>query len=85
MTNSADPDLKKPTDWDLHCLQRQGISWFSKTRVKNPGKVSRFQMYIIFFLSYPENRIWHFMQTISCVDSLQEMPGCILGENKKIF
>ena len=38
MTNSADPDqlasLKKPTDLDLHCLQRQGISGFSMTRVK---------------------------------------------------
>ena len=29
MTNSADPD-QKPTDLDLHCLQRQG---FSRTRV----------------------------------------------------
>ena len=28
MANSADP-----TDLDLHCLQRQGISGFSKTRV----------------------------------------------------
>ena len=37
MTNSADPDQlasKKPTDLDLHCLQRQGISGFSRTRVK---------------------------------------------------
>ena len=25
--------LKKPTDLDLHCLQRQGISGFSRTRV----------------------------------------------------
>ena len=32
MTNSADPD-QKPTDLDLHCLQRQGISGFSRTRV----------------------------------------------------
>ena len=32
MTNSADPDL------DLHCLQRQGISGFSRTRVKLTGK-----------------------------------------------
>ena len=28
--------LKKPTDLDLHCLQRQGISGFSRTRVKIP-------------------------------------------------
>ena len=36
MTNSADlgqMDLQKPTDLDLHCLQRQGISRFSRTRV----------------------------------------------------
>ena len=26
--------LKKPTDLDLHCLQRQNISGFSRTRVK---------------------------------------------------
>ena len=26
--------LQKPTDLDLHCLHRQGISWFSRTRVK---------------------------------------------------
>ena len=33
MPNSADPD-QKPNDLDLHCLQRQGISGFSRTRVK---------------------------------------------------
>ena len=31
--NSADPD-QKPADLDLHCLQRQEISGFSRTRVK---------------------------------------------------
>ena len=38
MANSADPDQlassKKPTDLDLHGLQRQDISGFSRTRVK---------------------------------------------------
>ena len=37
MTNSADPDQltsKKPTDLDLHCLHRQGISGLSRTRDK---------------------------------------------------
>ena len=29
--------LKKPTDLDLHCLQRQGISVFSKTRINSDG------------------------------------------------
>ena len=36
MANSADPDQlasKKPTDLDLHCLQRQGISNIGRTRV----------------------------------------------------
>ena len=33
MANSADPD-QKPTDLDLHCLQKQDISGFSRTRVK---------------------------------------------------
>ena len=32
MTNSADPD-QLASDLDLHCLQRQGISGSSRTRV----------------------------------------------------
>ena len=31
--------MQKPTDLDLHCLQRQGISGFSRTRVKMPYKI----------------------------------------------
>ena len=37
MANSADPDqlaCSEATDLDLHCLQRQGTSEFSRTRVK---------------------------------------------------
>ena len=33
MANSVDPG-QKPTDLDLHCLQRQDISGFSRTRVR---------------------------------------------------
>ena len=33
MTNSVDPD-QLASDLDLHCLQRQDISGFSRTRVK---------------------------------------------------
>ena len=29
--------LQKPTDLDLYCLQRQGLSGFSRTRVKSWG------------------------------------------------
>ena len=40
MANSADPDqLAKPTDLDLHCLQRQGISGFSRTRIYKSSDV----------------------------------------------
>ena len=39
MANSAEPDqLASPTDLDLHCLQRQGISGFRRTRVKGEHK-----------------------------------------------
>ena len=34
MANSADPDQLASSDLDLHCLQRQDISGFSRTRVK---------------------------------------------------
>ena len=32
--------LQKPTDLDLHCLQRQGISGFSRIRVKKLYKLA---------------------------------------------
>ena len=39
MANSADPDqLASEADLDLHCLQRHGISGFSRTRVKTSNK-----------------------------------------------
>ena len=34
--------LQKPTDLDQHCLQRQGISGFSRTRVKVLSRTCRF-------------------------------------------
>ena len=42
MVNSADPDQlasSEATDLDLHCLQRQGISGFSRTRVKSTNSI----------------------------------------------
>ena len=36
MANSAEPD-QLASDLNLHCLQRQGISWFSRTMVKEPS------------------------------------------------
>ena len=44
MVNSADPDqLAKPTDLDLHCLQRQDISGFSRTRINVQEMDCRYQ------------------------------------------
>ena len=40
MANSADPE--KPTDLDLHYLQRQGISGFIRTRVYQANNITKF-------------------------------------------
>ena len=68
--------LQKPTDLDLHCLQRQDISGFSRTRVKMLsalGKIFGRGHIEIFFLIFPENRFRHFMQIVSNGDNLHEM------------
>ena len=46
--------LRKPTDLDLHCLQRQGISGFSRTRVKSKLQM-RLGSQIIVLLFLHEN------------------------------
>ena len=48
MANSADPDQLASSDLDLHCLQRQGISGFSRTRVNIFLLVVLFGFYITF-------------------------------------
>ena len=40
--------LQKPTDLDLHCLQRQGISGFSRTRVTHKSTFSEGNKYCVF-------------------------------------
>ena len=48
--------LQKPTDLDLHCLQRQGISGFSRTRVKSIFLAHIFQKSVkIFFQHWSYN------------------------------
>ena len=42
-----------------------------------------FEIYF-FFLFFPENKIWHFMQIASLGDNLLEMSKPIFRENKKI-
>ena len=39
--------LQKPTDLDLHCLQRQGISGLSRTRVKIFSNLLVFYFYML--------------------------------------
>ena len=49
MANSADPDqLASLADLNIHCLQMQGISGFSRTRVNihiSLGRFNRRQIY----------------------------------------
>ena len=35
---------------------------------------------MIFFLFFPENRIWHFMQIVSLGDNLHEMSNSVFWE-----
>ena len=53
--------LKKPSDLDLHCLQRQGISGFSRTRVKVVTTAT--DDILIFLLFFREHRSWYFIWT----------------------
>ena len=49
---------KKPTDLDLHCLQRQGISGLSRTRVKAllSGKIQKITNWWHFSYFSPRNK-----------------------------
>ena len=42
--------LLKPSDLDLHCLQRQGISGFSRTRVKSDKSLDNIGLGLIYVL-----------------------------------
>ena len=47
------------------------------------GKYFSRRHFEIFFLSFPENKIWHFMQTVSNGDNLHEISNPVFWENKK--
>ena len=52
MTNRADPDqlvLKKPTDLDLHCLLRQGMSCSARDELKSGHSPGRCGLKLFFF------------------------------------
>ena len=55
MENIADQDQlasEKPTDLDLHCLQKQGISGFSRTWVKDHGLLRLSAIILIILCGY---------------------------------
>ena len=55
--------LQKPTDLDLHCLQRQGISEFSRTRTESTNhNCSRQHPDFFYFLRV--NKTWLFMWNV---------------------
>ena len=56
---------QKPIDLDLHCLQRHGISWFSRTRIK--VVIITADDILNFFVFFRENKAWHFMWIICLV------------------
>ena len=60
--------LQKPTDLDLHCLKRQGISGFSRTRVKPhfyTVKLGFTGVYINFLISAQKHRLLVLVRTAS--------------------
>ena len=68
--------LWKPTDLELHCLQRQGISGFSRTRLNTlPSGLKIQQTHSeIFFLFFPRKWSW---------GSLHEMPNPIFWQKQE--
>ena len=61
--------LQKPTDLDLHCLQRQDISGFSRTRVK----LIWYQC-VVFMYRLPGKKA-EVMFTMNDAQVNQEVPG----------
>ena len=70
--------LQKPTDLDLHCLQRQGISGLSRTRVKSPFRNIFFSglhsetidrpvlsvLWLFYFLGCSRGYDWHWCMVL---------------------
>ena len=87
--------LQKPTDLDLHCLQRQGIFGLSKTRVKCLNMLEQYSLSSkgldkgvlqinMFFLFLSKNMLCY--SEVPQKDSINEYPQYIfLWRNKKIL
>ena len=77
--NSADPDQT--------ALER--VVWSGSTLFAIPLSILTFttlwafsadDKMMLFFLFFPENRIWHFMQIVSLGDNLHEMSNPVFWE-----
>ena len=74
MTNSADSDQLASTDLDLHCLQRQGISWFSRTRVKCQELITeQWSLYVCKTL-WKSNKTYRSRAKRGIIDTLRHFP-----------
>ena len=67
-------------------------SWIDNCKSFNGGDIKHFDILgkivsrrhiEIFFLFFPENRIWHFMQIVSIGDNLHEMSNSVSRKNNK--
>ena len=74
--------LQKPTDLDLHCLQRQGISGFSMTRVTVLSKVAA-ECSNKLILSFSEKIRLHIMWIFCKVDISVKRQVLFSVKNKK--
>ena len=79
--------LQKPTDLDLHCLQRQGVSGFSRTRVKTSIiKYTIYNAYIFaekMWVAFAFAKASHiFQQKYLGLDTILSRPVNILTTNK---
>ena len=85
---------KKVAIFYLNCLQRRQPLWkrnaiFCTKQESNQHTAVLFttlwaysadNKLVIFFLFFPENRIWHFMQIVSTEDNLHEMSYPVFWE-----
>ena len=60
-------------------FQSFDFSWNLLT-LSTLGKIFSRRYFEIFFLFFPENRIWHFMQIVSLGDNLHEMSYTVFWE-----
>ena len=81
--------LKKPTDLDLHCLQSQSISLFSRTRIKKEESKQVFRIVtvstrfcMIQQIDYNVHHLTHNMLDKISADDKQMIFFIIFPENK---